>query len=94
MTLPCDLLDTHVWPRVHELAYHQSMQYIRFSGVSFFEDLPDLLWSGTVIRGDEFPTVAPGWSERVTEFRNNLESTHASNDPLEDVFILFPRDDG
>ena len=73
--LPLSLLDAHVWPRLHELAYYPSMQRIRLSGVSFFEDLPDLLWSGPLVRAvDDAPaSTTPGWSQRVTEFHNQLK---------------------
>ena len=76
VALPLSLLDAHVWPRLHELLYYPSMQRIRLSGVSFLEDLPDLLWTGSLMRAivdDAPPSTPQGWSQRVTEFHNQLE---------------------
>ena len=76
--LPLDLLQDHVWPRVHQLQLRSTVQMIAQIGPSSIEDLPDLLsefhsWSDTPER--------PGWSTRVSEARQHAAFFPAADGP-------------
>ena len=43
LRLPDDMLQEHVWPRVHELRMRAALAQICAAGPSECEDLPDLL---------------------------------------------------
>lgn len=65
--LPPELIDEHIWPRVHELGLMKTLEQVRMAGHSEFEDLPDLMWDGDVIKHNESEVGSPGYSRRVTE---------------------------
>lgn len=66
-SLPLELAEEHIWPRVHELRLSETLEQVRKAGHSEFEDLPDLIWMGDVIDHSETNDGTPGWSRRVTE---------------------------
>lgn len=76
--LPLELLQDHVWPRVHQLQLRPTVQMIAQIGPSSIEDLPDLLsefasWSDKPER--------PGWSTRVSEARQHAAFFPAADGP-------------
>ena len=63
--LPHDLMDVHIWPRVHELRLRPVLEDLLSRGTSCIEDLPDL--ECVSVGWDHPPPERPGWSTRVTE---------------------------
>lgn len=63
-TIPVEVLQEHVWPRVHQLQLLPALQAIERIGPSNIEDLPDLL--NEFPRWRDIPEEA-GWSSRVQE---------------------------
>jgi len=75
-SLPLELMDEHIWPRVHELGLMETLEQVRRAGQSEFEDLPDLMWEGDVMKHNEMEggmAGSPGYSRRVTEALTRLK---------------------
>lgn len=72
--LPACVLDGHVWPRAHQLRLRDSLDLILKSGCSFFEDLPDMYYDEDLIHSCDTHEQLRGWSQRVTEFVQNLRT--------------------
>ena len=66
MSLPQDLMDALIWPRVHELRLRPVLNDLLSRGISCIEDLPDLLSLTQCVSWND-PPERPGWSTRVTE---------------------------
>lgn len=74
---PCPdaLLQSHVWPRVHQLRLRAALADVGRAGTSFYEDLPDLVdaWDTANRWRRVRERFSPrGWSQRVTEFHQDL----------------------
>lgn len=72
-SLPLELIEQHIWPRVHELGLMESLEQVRRAGQSEFEDLPDLIWEGDVMKHNEREGGSPGYSRRVKEVLARVE---------------------
>ena len=78
--LPACVLGGLIWPRAHQARLRPSLDLIRKSGCSFFEDLPDLEWHATheLIHSCDTHQQMRGWSQRVTEFYQDLRRVEIS----------------
>lgn len=65
-TIPLEVLQEHVWPRLHQLQLLPALQAIERIGPSNIEDLPDLWNENEFASWRDIPEEA-GWSSRVQE---------------------------
>jgi hypothetical protein len=65
-TIPLEVLQEHVWPRLHQLQLLPALETIVQIGPSSIEDLPDLLNENEFACWSDNPEEA-GWSSRVQE---------------------------